>query len=156
MSDWLIEWLVFKANLSRISAISWNTKKMNNKVADLSGENCSMYCVTVADPVSYVQCCVTVADPVSYVQYCVTVADPVSYVQCTWCIFYFCMEFIQFYTSHGQSDVFSECTRGRSGRDRMLLINSYRCNQSLSPLTLWVRIPLRRGVLDRMLCDKVC
>ena len=130
MSDWLIEWLVFKANLSRISAISWNTKKMNNKVADLSGENCSMYCVTVA--------------------------DPVSYVQCTWCIFYFCMEFIQFYTSHGQSDVFSECTRGRSGRDRMLLINSYRCNQSLSPLTLWVRIPLRRGVLDRMLCDNIC
>ena len=130
MSDWLIEWLVFKANLSRISAISWNTKKMNYKVADLSGENCSMYCVTVA--------------------------DPVSYVRCSWCIFYFCMEFIQFYTSHGQSDVFSECTRGRSGRDRMLFINSYRCNQSLSPLTLWVRIPLRRGVLDRMLCDKVC
>ena len=26
----------------------------------------------------------------------------------------------------------------------------------LSPLTLWVRIPLRRGVLDTTLCDKVC
>jgi hypothetical protein len=29
------------------------------------------------------------------------------------------------------------------------------CNQCLSPLTLWVRIPLRRGVLDTTLCDKV-
>ena len=29
------------------------------------------------------------------------------------------------------------------------------CNQCLSPLTLWVRTPLRRGVLDT-LCDKVC
>jgi len=26
----------------------------------------------------------------------------------------------------------------------------------LSPLTLWVRTPLRRGVLDTILCDKVC
>jgi hypothetical protein len=29
-------------------------------------------------------------------------------------------------------------------------------NQCLSTLTLWVRIPLRRGVLDITLCDKVC
>jgi hypothetical protein len=29
-------------------------------------------------------------------------------------------------------------------------------NQCLSPLMLWVRTPLRRGVLDRTLCDKVC
>jgi hypothetical protein len=29
-------------------------------------------------------------------------------------------------------------------------------NQCLSPLTLWVRIPLRRGVLNTTLCDKVC
>jgi len=29
------------------------------------------------------------------------------------------------------------------------------CNQCLSPLTLWVRIPLRRGALDTTLCDKV-
>ena len=28
--------------------------------------------------------------------------------------------------------------------------------QSLSPLTLWVRIPLMRDVLDATLCDKVC
>ena len=30
------------------------------------------------------------------------------------------------------------------------------CNQGVSPLTLWARIPLRRGVLDTTLCDKVC
>ena len=32
----------------------------------------------------------------------------------------------------------------------------YLCNQCLSPLMLWVRIPLRWGVLDTTLCDKVC
>jgi hypothetical protein len=30
------------------------------------------------------------------------------------------------------------------------------CNQCLSPLTVQVRTPLRRGVLDTILCDKVC
>jgi hypothetical protein len=30
------------------------------------------------------------------------------------------------------------------------------CNQYLSPLMLWVRIPLREGVLDITLCDTVC
>ena len=35
-------------------------------------------------------------------------------------------------------------------------ISYYLCNQCLSPLTLWVRISLRRGVLDTALCDKVC
>jgi hypothetical protein len=30
----------------------------------------------------------------------------------------------------------------------------YLCNQCLSPLTLWVQIPPRRGVLDTILCDK--
>ena len=30
------------------------------------------------------------------------------------------------------------------------------CNQCLSPQTLWVRNPLKRGVLDAKLCDKVC
>ena len=35
-------------------------------------------------------------------------------------------------------------------------IYNYLCNQCLSPLTLWVWIPLRRGVLDTTLCDKVC
>ena len=32
----------------------------------------------------------------------------------------------------------------------------YKCNRCLSPLILWVLIPLRRGVLDTTLCDKVC
>ena len=35
-------------------------------------------------------------------------------------------------------------------------IYNYLCNQCLSPLTLWVRIPFRRGTLDTTLCDKVC
>jgi hypothetical protein len=35
-------------------------------------------------------------------------------------------------------------------------IYNYLCNQCLSPLTLWIRIPLRRGVLNTTLCDKVC
>jgi hypothetical protein len=30
-------------------------------------------------------------------------------------------------------------------------IYNYLCNQCLSPLTLWVRIPLMRGILDRTL-----
>ena len=35
-------------------------------------------------------------------------------------------------------------------------VSNYLCNQCVSPLTLSVRIPLRRGVLDTTLCDKVC
>jgi hypothetical protein len=35
-------------------------------------------------------------------------------------------------------------------------IYNYLCNQCLSPLTLWVRTPLRWGALDTTLCDKVC
>ena len=35
-------------------------------------------------------------------------------------------------------------------------IYNYICNQCLSPLTLWNRILLRRGVLDTTLCDKLC
>jgi hypothetical protein len=35
-------------------------------------------------------------------------------------------------------------------------IYNYLCNQCLSPPTLWVRIPIRRGVLDTALCNKVC
>jgi len=35
-------------------------------------------------------------------------------------------------------------------------IYNYLCNQCLSPLMLWVQIPLRRGVLDTTLCDQVC
>ena len=35
-------------------------------------------------------------------------------------------------------------------------IYNYLCNQCLSPLTLWVWIPLMASVLDTTLCDKVC
>ena len=35
-------------------------------------------------------------------------------------------------------------------------IYNYLCNEYLSPLTLWVRILLRWGVLDTTLCDEVC
>jgi hypothetical protein len=35
-------------------------------------------------------------------------------------------------------------------------IYDYLCNQCLSSLTLWVRISFRRGVLDTILCDKIC
>jgi hypothetical protein len=35
-------------------------------------------------------------------------------------------------------------------------IYNYLCNQWQSPLKLWVQTPLRRGVLDTTLCDKVC
>ena len=34
-------------------------------------------------------------------------------------------------------------------------IYNYLCNQCLSPLKLWVRILLMRGVLDATICDKV-
>jgi hypothetical protein len=35
-------------------------------------------------------------------------------------------------------------------------IYNYLCNQCLSPLKVWVAIPLRRVVLDTSLCGKVC
>jgi hypothetical protein len=35
-------------------------------------------------------------------------------------------------------------------------IYNYLCNQCLSPPKMWFRIPLRRGVLNTTLCDKVC
>ena len=38
----------------------------------------------------------------------------------------------------------------------LLCILRYTIHQCLSSLTLWVRIPLRRGVLDISLYDKVC
>ena len=49
--------------------------------------------------------------------------------------------------------------QGHRGRDRMVVgftTTMYLFNQCLSPLTLWVWIPLRWGVLDTTLCDKVC
>ena len=35
-------------------------------------------------------------------------------------------------------------------------IYNYLCNQCLSPVRLWIWIPLRWGVLDTTLCDKDC
>jgi len=35
-------------------------------------------------------------------------------------------------------------------------IYNYLCNQFISPLTLGVRVPFRRGALDTILYDKVC
>jgi hypothetical protein len=35
-------------------------------------------------------------------------------------------------------------------------IYNYLCNQCRSPLKLWVRIPLRRSVLDTTVCDQLC
>ena len=35
-------------------------------------------------------------------------------------------------------------------------IYNYLCNQCLLPLTLWIRISLRGGVLNTTLCHKVC
>ena len=45
------------------------------------------------------------------------------------------------------------CMWGSRGRDRNHMVV---CNRCLSPLTLWVRIPLKRGLFDTTLCDKVC
>jgi len=42
------------------------------------------------------------------------------------------------------------------GVEQLTHAHSLLCNQCLSPLTLWVRIPLRLGVLETTLCDTVC
>ena len=42
------------------------------------------------------------------------------------------------------------------GPSRGSWIYNYPCIQCISPLKLWVRIPLVWGVLDTTLCDKVC
>jgi hypothetical protein len=48
-------------------------------------------------------------------------------------------------------------SRGRRGRDRMVVgFYNHLYNQCLPPLTLRVRFPLTRGVLNTTLCDKVC
>jgi len=39
---------------------------------------------------------------------------------------------------------------------RLKSLGRRRDDHCLSPLTLWVRTPLRRSVLDTTLCDKVC
>jgi len=51
---------------------------------------------------------------------------------------------------------YSLCLRGRRGSERMAFgfITTYVI--STYQLTLWVRIPFKRGLLDTTLCDKVC
>jgi hypothetical protein len=40
--------------------------------------------------------------------------------------------------------------------NRSMVVGFTICYQCLSPLMLWVLIPLLRGVLDITLCDQVC
>jgi len=47
------------------------------------------------------------------------------------------------------------CCLGPSSSHSSWIYN-YLCNQCLSPLKFWVRIPLRWGILDVALCHKVC
>jgi hypothetical protein len=49
-------------------------------------------------------------------------------------------------------NVYQHLDSGRLGRDRMVVGFTTTCAIS----ALWVRTPLRRGVLDTTLCDKVC
>ena len=87
--------------------------------------------------------------PVFCVDYCLCQC----LLKCIFCkmfvFLYFCDFFyISLYRLH---------VTGRRSRDSMVVeFPSYLCNQSLSPLMLWVRTPLRRGVLDTTLCDQVC
>jgi hypothetical protein len=56
-------------------------------------------------------------------------------------------------------DIFNSAPRWLSSSWLWLYVSwiyNHICNQCLSSLTVWVRIPLRRVVLDTALCDKVC
>ena len=50
----------------------------------------------------------------------------------------------------------SVCSYYPGSCGRVVVVQLPICNQCLSPLTLGVRIPLSRGVIDTTLCDKVC
>ena len=52
-------------------------------------------------------------------------------------------------------EYFSSTGRG-PGPSWLWSYGSWIWNQCLSPLTLWVQIPLRRGELSTPLCDQVC
>jgi hypothetical protein len=65
--------------------------------------------------------------------------------------------FLSPFTKHLTIFMASHNSRVCRGRDHMVVwFYNYICNQCLSPLMLWVRIPLSRNVLDTTLCDKVC
>ena len=63
-----------------------------------------------------------------------------------WCTYF------HYWTKYKLSSIWGPSWSWSYGSD----IYYYLCNQCLSPLTLWVRTPLRPGVLDTTLCDKVC
>jgi len=62
-----------------------------------------------------------------------------------------------FIYSSGKKNKLSSALWDSRGRDRMVvgLITKYAIS-AYRKLTLWVRIPLRRSVLNTTLCDKVC
>jgi hypothetical protein len=72
-------------------------------------------------------------------------------------ITYCCIEYISPWGAPGIANTFTESNRGTSRCvwSYNSWIYNYLCNHCLSPLTLWVRILLRWGVLDTTLCDKV-
>jgi hypothetical protein len=63
-----------------------------------------------------------------------------------WCTYF------HYWTKYKLSSIWGPSWSWSYGSD----IYNYLCNQCLSPLTLWGRTPLRPGVLDTTLCDKVC
>ena len=63
------------------------------------------------------------------------------------------IKYIVYYNIH--KSIIPITIEGRSGHDRRLF-GFIICNQCLSPLTLWVRIPPKRILLNITLCDKVC
>jgi hypothetical protein len=63
------------------------------------------------------------------------------------------IKYIVYYNIH--KSIIPITIEGRSGHDRTLF-GFIICNQCLSPLMLWVRIPPKRVLLNITLCDKVC
>ena len=73
------------------------------------------------------------------------------------CIFIFFFNSFWISSSHVNQSFMQDFCEIRHGLDRMYgsWLSNYRCNRCLSPQMLWVRTPLRWGVLDTTLCDKV-
>jgi prolipoprotein diacylglyceryltransferase len=63
------------------------------------------------------------------------------------------IKYIVYYNIH--KSIIPITIEGRSGHDRTLF-GFIICNQCLSPLMLWVRIPPKLVLLNITLCDKVC
>jgi len=78
----------------------------------------------------------------------------ITLLYCIFTIYMCCNTLIQFTTYICGYTLIWGCR----GCDCMVVgfITTYICNQCLSPLQLWVRILLRRSVLDTTLCDEVC